>query len=396
MVDIKSVRCSEIGCKKRPTFNFEGQSKAIYCATHKKDGMIDIKNVRCSEIGCKKSPAFNFEGQSKAIYCATHKKDGMIDIKNARCIKIGCKKRPTFNFEGQSKAIYCATHKKDGMIDIKNVRCSEIGCKIHARFGQLYGPARHCAKHKQANEFIARFPTCQKCSCRPICTDAENHVNYPLYCDAHMPTNARVIVDAMCAQCKQESVISTQSRLCSICEFTQHHQTYHHYKEEQTIAAILAIGLHPTSCDKILPEGIICDIRKRPDIYFDLGSMALILEIDECQHARAFTNHSTPYACDCEFARMVAIHQVCGMPTVFIRFNPDEFTDRSGTRIPPHKSRFAFIAEYTLRMIRDLRASPVADGLYVAYLFYNGCADRIADRFRIDYMEHTIQPWIPS
>ena len=37
--------------------------------------MIDVKSPRCQEIDCKSlGPSFNFEDQTKGIYCSNHKK----------------------------------------------------------------------------------------------------------------------------------------------------------------------------------------------------------------------------------------------------------------------------------------------------------------------------------
>ena len=36
--------CHHPGCKTRASYNINGESKGLYCATHKQDGMIDIKN----------------------------------------------------------------------------------------------------------------------------------------------------------------------------------------------------------------------------------------------------------------------------------------------------------------------------------------------------------------
>ena len=42
--------------------------------------MINITERRkCLFDGCKKQPVFNYEGETKGIYCATHKELNMID-----------------------------------------------------------------------------------------------------------------------------------------------------------------------------------------------------------------------------------------------------------------------------------------------------------------------------
>jgi len=144
------ARCIFDGCKKRPAFNYEGETKADYCVLHKLEGMIDIKSKRCIFDGCKKRPNFNYEGETKADYCVLHKLEGMIDIKNKRCIFDGCKKQPAFNYEGETKADYCGLHKLEGMIDIKHKRCKTGDCEIHARIPKYKG---YCFEH-----FCKAFP----------------------------------------------------------------------------------------------------------------------------------------------------------------------------------------------------------------------------------------------
>jgi hypothetical protein len=74
--------------------------------------------------------------------------------------------------------------------------------------------------------------------------------------------------------------------------------------------------------DKIV-EGT-CSYR-RPDSLVDLGDRVIIVETDEHQH--------TDYNQDCETRRMIEIwNSVQHRPTVFIRFNPDEYIDDKGMR----------------------------------------------------------------
>ena len=65
--------CKEIGCKvKNSTYGLFDKYKKIglFCANHKKDGMINVVHPRCQEIDCKLGPSFNFEDQTKGIYCS--------------------------------------------------------------------------------------------------------------------------------------------------------------------------------------------------------------------------------------------------------------------------------------------------------------------------------------
>jgi hypothetical protein len=95
--------CFQDGCKKRPFFGKEG-FKALYCGTHKLDGMVDVKNKKCIQEGCNKQPAFAKEGE-KAIYCATHKLNGMVDVANKRCKTPLCYTQVREKYDGY--CLYC-------------------------------------------------------------------------------------------------------------------------------------------------------------------------------------------------------------------------------------------------------------------------------------------------
>ena len=75
--------------------------------------------------------------------------------------------------------------------------------------------------------------------------------------------------------------------------------------------------------DKTIPNG--CS-RKRPDVFIDLGYQVLIVEIDEDEHI--------DYDCLCENKRTMLLSQdIHHRPLVFIRFNPDGYTDSTNTKI---------------------------------------------------------------
>ena len=52
MIDVTSKRCQFSGCNWRPSFNYQNETRGIYCMTHKIDEMIDVKHKRCKFPGC--------------------------------------------------------------------------------------------------------------------------------------------------------------------------------------------------------------------------------------------------------------------------------------------------------------------------------------------------------
>ena len=72
--------------------------------------------------------------------------------------------------------------------------------------------------------------------------------------------------------------------------------------------------------DKRVQDG--CSLR-RPDLLLDMGSHIIIVEIDEHAH--------TDYDCSCEHKRLMELSRdLSHRPIVFIRFNPDEYTNQDG------------------------------------------------------------------
>ena len=75
--------------------------------------------------------------------------------------------------------------------------------------------------------------------------------------------------------------------------------------------------------DKRVKDG--CSLR-RPDLLLDMGSHIIIVEIDENKH--------TDYDCSCENKRLMQISQdLQHRPIIFIRFNPDAYTNQDGALI---------------------------------------------------------------
>ncbi len=46
MIDIKHKRCVAEECNKRPSFNYTGEMRALYCGPHKLEGMVNVDQER--------------------------------------------------------------------------------------------------------------------------------------------------------------------------------------------------------------------------------------------------------------------------------------------------------------------------------------------------------------
>ena len=69
--------------------------------------MVDVKNkIKCLVENCLKRSNFNFDSETKGIYCAQHKKQNMVNVmKKLICLKENCLKQPSFNFDSEIKGI---------------------------------------------------------------------------------------------------------------------------------------------------------------------------------------------------------------------------------------------------------------------------------------------------
>jgi hypothetical protein len=101
-------------------------------------------------------------------------------------------------------------------------------------------------------------------------------------------------------------------------------QIVKNYKTKEQKVIDYLIKFYPNftwMIDKKIENG--CS-KRRPDLLLDLGTHILIIEIDENEHV----NYS------CENKRIMELSQdVSHRPIVFIRFNPDGYTDGNGNKI---------------------------------------------------------------
>jgi hypothetical protein len=98
------------------------------------------------------------------------------------------------------------------------------------------------------------------------------------------------------------------------------------YKTKESATAQFITNNFPNftwNLDKKVEDG--CS-KKRPDLMCDLGYQVIIVEVDENQH--------TDYDCSCENKRIMQLSQDIGhRPIIFIRFNPDTYTNSNGDKI---------------------------------------------------------------
>ena len=287
MIDVKSKRCISENCNKQPTYNVLGK-KAIYCGEHKLNDMIDVIHIRCISENCNTLPSYNVLGK-KAIYCSKHKLEGMIDVKNKKCIFENCNRQPIYNVIGKKKAIYCSEHKLEGMINVISKTCISENCNTIPSYNVLGKKnAIYCNEHKSEGmiDVISKRCNTQFCLTRP----SKKYNGYCLPC---------------CIQVHPEIKVSRNYKT----------------KEKDVVDRITQTFTSFTwIADKKVQYG--CSHR-RPDLLLDMGSHIIIVEVDENKH--------TEYDCSCENKRLMELSQdLQHRPIVFIRFNPDDYTNQDG------------------------------------------------------------------
>lgn len=267
-----SKYCTQEGCNKRPHYCSPYDTSVMYCAEHKFVGMVDKYNI-CKAINCTRSASFNSPGVTKRLYCSEHKLDGMMNVcKKKHCKHEGCSISPSYNFFGNKIKLYCAKHKLEGM-----VFCSQFCIE------------KECTKKASFN-----YP---------------NQKQY-LYCSNHKLEGMKNIKANTCKSCYLFIAHKRNNYLCSYCNPNK--PKYQKTKEMQVRQLLEKHNIPFTHNQQVSND---CCLRYRPDFVVDCSTHFLVLEVDEHAHSG--------YEKDCEIVRMNNISHSLGLPTKFIRYNPD-------------------------------------------------------------------------
>ena len=335
MVDIVNKRCQHNGCQSIcPSFNVVGEKRGIYCSNHRLEGMKSvIIERRCGHDGCEKHPSFNIKGTKKGLFCDTHKTVDMINVKSSRCNQENCEATcPIYNFKGEINGKYCVTHKLEGMINVRSPRCSHENCeKVSPVFNykhEIIG--KFCATHKLTGMIDIKSPRCEHENCETISTFNFTGQTKGMFCSIHKLINMIDVKHKSCLThlCDTQAWNNKYEGYCMRCyvhTFPEKTVARNYKTKEQATVETVLENFPNISwvCDKTIQDG--CS-KRRPDIRGDMGSHIVITEIDENSHS--------VYDCSCENRRVMEISQDVGhRPIVFIRFNPDTYTDTNGNKI---------------------------------------------------------------
>jgi len=198
--------------------------------------------------------------------------------------------------------------------NIQKHRCKYCGGKTLCEHNTRKDECKEC-KGSQICEHKKRKRQCKECNGSGIC----EHNKFKEYCK--QCGGSRLCKSVLC-ETRGNPHYNGYCLPCCIqvhpeIEVSRNYKT----KEKDVIDRITQIFTSFTwVADKKVQDG--CS-RRRPDLLLDMGSHIIIVEIDENKH--------TDYDCSCENKRLMELSQdLQHRPIVFIRFNPDDYTNQDG------------------------------------------------------------------
>jgi hypothetical protein len=398
MSNINYLKRKKCNCNKsQPCFNYKGL-KPEYCNECKKENMIDVKSKKCF---CKKSqPCFNYKGL-KPEYCNECKKENMIDVKNKKCF---CNKsQPMFNYK-DLKAEYCSSCKEEGMIDVKHDKC--IKCNKHRQNYNYEGlKPQYCKECKKENmiNIIER----RKCFCKKnqpsynyqglkpeYCNNCKkenmiNVVSNKCKCNKVSSFNYEGLTSKYCSSCKEKGMIIVRNNK-NICKNkgcnTEANKKYKNYcthcfqhlfpldpltfqikckTKEIAVRDFINFSFEGFLHDKSLEYGgCNCLNRRRIDHRKLINNTLLCIETDENQHKS--------YDKKDEEERYNDLLSAFTCKYIFIRFNPDSYSNKNGKKCNPSIStRLSILKEEIDKQIKRIENEENNDLLEIKYLYFD-------------------------
>jgi uncharacterized protein (DUF1330 family) len=290
--------------------------KMDYCTSHSQvcdaDGYAAyrarITRIKCGHVDDEGKPCTKVAGH-KMGYCASHAQvcdpEAYAAYRAARikCRHVDAKGRPCTK-NAKWKMDYCFSHSqvcdpdgyaayrahiKCGHVDDEGVQCTKVAlskmdyCVSHSQELDAEGYATYRARRKCKHDAISRCGTTANRDLDGFCSNCFGQL---------FPADARV--------------------------------RYLRYKESAVVRFVSET--FPSVAwrfNRQIPGG---DSRRRPDAFTHLGTHALTIEVDEFAHSER--------ECVCEHRKMME-HFVDAkdVPHVFIRFNPDGYTDHGGISV---------------------------------------------------------------
>jgi hypothetical protein len=408
MVNLKDKNKRCLCNKAIPSFGIKGE-KPTCCIKCKKEGMVNLVNILCP---CGKSAAFGMKGDKKPRFCMKCKKEGMENIVTKKC-KCG-KAVPVFGLKGTKKPTCCMSCKSEEMINVAHIMC-KCG-KAQPIFGLKTDKAPTCCVLCKIDNMVdirtkkcpcgkqpvfgkkgdKKATSCVKCKT----TDMVNIKAKMCLCGKSQPvfglrTDKK---PTCCVACKKEGMLDIMSSKCLglinyqgkgdlPCPFEHRAKPkYSHYctkcfeknfpddprtelirknTHEGTVRKFLAIEFNEFIHNTVIwTDQADCTCRRRIDFRWLIGNTLLCVEVDEDQHK--FRDKED------ELKRYDDLMMLHGGKFVFIRFNPDMYTDDEGKRRNPEMpTRLKALKETIIESIEEIQNEENDELVEVKLLFYD-------------------------
>jgi hypothetical protein len=323
MINVKRKKCIMENCISEAFYNTSGETKPLFCKKHKNQDMQNVVKKLCEHPNCIKIPVFGYISDNKKLYCGEHKLENMENLISKKCQDHGCLKLASFNYEGQKYGIYCEEHKKENMKNVKHKECIEEGCERQANYNLKNKPATWCRIHKNSLMINVTNKLCEHVNCEKVPSFNYINENKSILCSEHKLPDMINVAGKICKT--PFCTITTRNNkndkykgycfFCFIHTFPDEKVARNYKTKEKSVTDCVKTKFHNYSwiIDKPIDGG--CS-KKRPDMFLDFGSHVLIIEVDENQHNNIL----------CENKRLVILSQdIAHRPLVVIRFNPDSY-----------------------------------------------------------------------
>ena len=405
MVNVVSKKCQ---CGKHPIFNEPSETKPICCYSCKTDTMINVANKRCH---CGKSqPLFNEPGETKPTRCSSCKTDTMVNVVSKRC---KCGKHPSFNEPGKTTPICCHSCKTDTMVSVLVSKKCQCG-KAMPYFNEPGETTPICCSSCKTDTMIDVKN--KRCQCRksqplfnepgetkPICcvsckTDTMiNIVSKRCQCGKSQPTfnEPGETKPICCVSCKTDTMIDILNKKCQgiitdngICPFDKRgNKKYKNYciecfrrnfpldpltfqirskTKEIAVRDYINANFEGFQHDKIMTTSHCdCSIKRRIDHRYLINNTLLVIETDENQH-KSYDKMD-------EETRYDDLYMAFSGKWIYIRFNPDKYINKKGTRKNPTiANRLYVLKDEIEKQMKRIENDENTELVERIYLYYDG------------------------
>ncbi len=343
-------------CTNTAKFRVIGKKFASRCLNHI-DTAYEFSGNICEHPTCNKRASFGpTDGRKQR--CSDHRKTDEVLIGKPTC-PCGSGKKPIFGPEGDTKPTQCGSCKSPESVDLKNKKCKNCNRKQVATFLAFEDPSVMtvciaCAR-ADGNEGATnlRMPSCKTCGKLAIFGERGKRKRDAEFCgkcrdpDVHVDLHHRMC--PVCTVVRGQKHMRDHCLRCFIHTFPDEPVARNYKTKEKAVDDFLLarfpdltltfdrrlervstehVGAGAGAGAAAEDEGACRSSGRRPDVFIDMGSWVVIVEIDENQH------DFDSYDDSCERKRIMQIFDDAGRrPMVVVRFNPDDYIDATGIRV---------------------------------------------------------------